>query len=461
MTSATPIATDRPNNVLDFLLEFYGCAAEEDIVRALPESDDTTLEQLLQAYQAFASSSWQSMDLVPPGELRPFIETSSVDDAPEWARGAFAFGLHQLESEESSWQLVDHIKHRLLYCHSVALDDPLWELASLAAAQDRLHKSGVTQGRSGSQALRNYANLLLHLKDLLRKQIVCPIVTPNLLADGHRSRQWRPEVVAALASVLDNDAHRARIDFGELKRAAPARARDHIDAELNAGATGEQLLRDTYAGIAQQRLATSISSAIESQGRTTLYLPFRYDVASLSICFDKVRLLSQHAAALSTSEDLVMSPLLELELPGLASLDPADIVSIRSNAGEFERFRHDLREAMVAADSLPPESLNRSVKMQEIVGGRMRESLRRLNEALPKSPVLSAARIGTTAFVSGMIAASVPVMMGAAAGPIGLAVVLSQLAAAGYVAAASLREVSSANQQTTVAARNHYVGMLK
>src|SRR5262245_64971625 len=121
-------------NLLDFLLDFFACAEEEDLAEVLPASDSATLESLLDRLREYARDPWAHATPLADGELRPFVETSTIYDASPWARGGFAIGLHDLQSDAESWRVVDRIKQRLLYCHSVAADDPLWELASLAAS---------------------------------------------------------------------------------------------------------------------------------------------------------------------------------------------------------------------------------------------------------------------------------------------------------------------------------------
>jgi len=81
-------------------------------------------------------------------------------------------------------------KHRLLYCHSIALDDPFGHLVSLTNAQ---MKTG--QGDGGKRALLRFINLLLHLAPLLRTHTVC-LLPSRMYAVDHVDRLLRREEIA-------------------------------------------------------------------------------------------------------------------------------------------------------------------------------------------------------------------------------------------------------------------------
>ena len=212
-------------------------------------------------------------------------------------------------------------------------------------------------------------------------------------------------------------------------------------------------MKQTFGSIARERLATAMHSTLESNGKATLHLPFRQDIELLRICLDQSAELRAEAQRFEAHEGLYMSSIVQLDVPGLANLDPKDIVSIRQGADEFDRWRADLRLALRDAQSIPM-GIERAREFRRAIEDRMRESLDRLEASISQSSTLAAATAGKTAFVSGVLAASVPAAIGTA-GALNWAVVLGLLLGGAYSAAQSYSPASRGR----LARQAHYVAL--
>lgn len=443
-----------PRNVLDFLLEFFHCADELDLPGALSGADPEKLTELLDA--DFLKAGWKFVPPLPEGHVRPFLETSGVFQEATWLRGGLPFNVHDLQDEDSAFKFVDSIKHRLLYCHSLAVDDTLREMASQAAAQKRLTRNGVPQGETGAVALANYAVVLLHMKELIREGVLHLVVRPSLIPTK--------AVTAEVDLHLKGAESEARLDFAELLKAAPPEIASKLLNDLREGGVGEELLRGVCADAAFGRLASAIGAAAGAGGRANLYLPFLYDVESFEICLRKSAALAVATQPLVTAPTYDLAPLLDLSLPGLAELDPAELVAIRKG-DEFERFREQLRDAIAMADRVRLQDRNRPLEMKRIVDARMKEAQARLKESLPKSPIKPAARAGIATLVGGAITTTAAVygdpnmtqavLSSTIGGAIGAAVYA-------FLARAAEPPEAALVPGRAVAARNaHYVAVLK
>jgi hypothetical protein len=138
------------NNVLDLSIAFFGCTVQEDLYPAIEAADVTRFEAWRDAYQEFASTSRLKSRNLESGEIRPYFHTRSR--WLPWSRGGFDF-------KGETFALADEIKHRLLYSHSLALDDELGLRLDGCIAKLNLGEDGLEARAS----LLGYANLLLHL----------------------------------------------------------------------------------------------------------------------------------------------------------------------------------------------------------------------------------------------------------------------------------------------------------
>jgi hypothetical protein len=161
-------AGSSPNNVLDASLAFFRCDSAQDLYQAVAAADRRRIEGWRDEYRGFASLTRSRAPNLIENELRPYFH--EPQRVTQWATAGFW--------SDDTWTTVDAIKHRLLYCHSLAVDDHLGD-----ELIDCLGRMTHTSGIAAKEPLLNDVNLLIHLAPLLRSQILCPIARPWYLKD--------------------------------------------------------------------------------------------------------------------------------------------------------------------------------------------------------------------------------------------------------------------------------------
>ena len=169
-------------NVLDFSLEYFAPANEPELYTAVSNAGESELERFLEEYRAFATLS--------PSSIRPYIPYSFQ---PGWTVGGLQLDSDTLKDDGAEWKIADAVKHRLLYCHSIALDDPLGDLLALTTAQMRSN-----QGDSAKRALLRFVNLSLHFGALIRSHILCLLPNRSYSADSQKRFRRRDDLAQAL-----------------------------------------------------------------------------------------------------------------------------------------------------------------------------------------------------------------------------------------------------------------------
>jgi hypothetical protein len=252
------------NNVLDFSIAFFGCNVQEDLYSAIEAADASRLEAWMDAYEEFASTSRLKSRNLESGEIRPYFHTQSR--WLPWARGGFDF-------KGETFALADEIKHRLLYSHSLALDDELG--SRLDACIAKLHL-GEDEFEARASLLA-YANLLLHLAPLLRSDILC-MVTPSAYVED------APSLRSGIKGELIDLARGKEFDLSELVAAAPAGTRKEWQQVLSFGSDSDRkVLGENNLKVACDRIASGAEACAHLPGKLTLYLPFRYDVNIMKV----------------------------------------------------------------------------------------------------------------------------------------------------------------------------------
>jgi hypothetical protein len=404
MTVADAPDTKANDNVLDFTLAHFSPTTEEELYEAVRSATAADLEKFLDAYGAFAATATTRAPLLRAGELRPYFPAG---DMPDWMQGRFSINNYALTQEGGDWKAVDVVKHRLLYCHSVAFDDPMPDVVSLAMVQLRIPQPW-------HNGLLNYINLLLHFRDLIRRHVVCPVSHESYLP-GH----IRPDYVA-LGDQIGATADRTNPpDIDELFDAAPPDVQAIWRADLN-HESGGKLAKTASVIKSCERISQALAGVKNAPGRLSLYFPFRYDVNLLERCGppDSLREFGDR-------DNRNLNELVDLEMPNLESLDPAEIVAIRSG-DEFERWRRILKGALADAGNQPADLRNKPQEVRNVIDEKLIDGKNALDEAINKSPVLAALRKGSVSMLAGLASGTVAYylsgkdlaygMMGTAAG---------------------------------------------
>jgi len=261
--------TRTAENVLDHSLEAFSASNDEDLYRAIENATPPRIETVLEGYRKWAEDSFLSFPALKEGELRPYFVTSS--GLASWAQSGLP-DLEAFDDQNEIWTAVDSIKHRLLYCHSLALDDPMGSL---------LYTHSVRNAESSRARLLNFVNFLLHMAPLIRSGIICLKPPDIYLPDEAWGTRWS-KVSQRVEEQLKDDPVTKTMDIGELAEAAPE-ARDEL-AKLNFPDYENWLLSQLIdidlpgvgALMPEDLVSIRMSSGVFADWRTTLSDAIRY-----------------------------------------------------------------------------------------------------------------------------------------------------------------------------------------
>jgi hypothetical protein len=328
-----------------------------------------------------------------------------------------------------TFALADEIKHRLLYSHSLALDDELGLRLYAYIAKLRLSEDGLEARAS----LLSYANLLLHLAPLLRTDVLCMVSPMEYVEDA-------PSLRDDIKDKLIDLARDKEFDLSELVAAAPAETRSEWQRVLDSGSdSARRFLALSNLIVACDRIASGAEACAHLPGKLTLYLPFRYDVNIMKLCLGTRT--EQLLPSLRDAENVVMKRLTEMTLPGLESLDPVDLVAVRLSSEEFEEWRRSLRSALQSASATPPDLLDRDDEIRRTFRDALVDARRRLEESLKRSRFGTSLRSGAVAFLCGSVAIGIATLLSPAA-----PVAATAASLAGLTASAALNAIAKAGE---------------
>lgn len=426
------------DNTFDFSLGFFGCGSDEDLYGAVEAASGQRLEDWLVAYRRFAASTRMRAAPLGNDEIRPYFQTESFR-YPNWLMSG-------VDAGADTWTVADQIKHRLLYSHSLAIDDELG--MRIAVCLGKM----VVSDPNAKDKLLAYINLLTHFAPLIRSQVLCLVSPAIYLEDtnGYERDQLASELTKAIGGAYS-------ADLAEIVAAAPQELQTQWARSLADGGNGAASLHKAHASIACQRIAKSCLASSDVPGRLTLYFPFTYDVRLL-----KTALAAGHDLHASTripdDQNRLLHELARLQLPGLSELDPQELVAIRSHSDEFERWRSTLRKALGAARQQPDDLWNHAEATRRAIVEVLSEGKRELEQSLRHSKTLAGLNKASTSFIVG--AAVAPMLSpGAALGSLLVAVLLRAIAA-GVERAIETKATPDGQVSAQRAARAHYIAML-
>jgi hypothetical protein len=391
------------STALELACQFFAANPDEELYVAVKDATAKKLDSFLEMYHEFANASRLKTPVLQPGMLRPYLQTDQFGSrADAWLRGAFDLGVQALEDESAVWKVVDEIKHRLLYCHSVAVDDPFGIIVALAR-NDNLHPADVARNKG---RLLNYVNLLIHLRPLIERHILC-FMAPEYYDKGD-------EHPAPLKYLFNGFSNQSAVlptpDIREFINRAPQGTRNHWD-KLRQLERGEELILDTLRSVAVDRIYDTFSGLSSAPGRISPYFPFRYDIELISVFQDQMRLAAAGAASdtknlglldVPDRDNRLLTELVKLDLPGLASLSPDDIVSIRQG-DVFEEWRDTLKTGLQRASELDPKLLDLDKAARAVVTEAVQPAYRKLQKEFKSSSFLGQVGSASTTLVCGGI----------------------------------------------------------
>lgn len=364
-------------SVLDLIRSSFGEDLCPDLIAAIPSVPASTLE-------AFSRSVREAeyMTLIPEKgqtELRPFLTFQALEEVARTkglrltTDGAFR------EDRFRQGPMADFVKLHLLYCHGVALFDPLPYIADYFVAGD--------PGFSGPRyKLQNYLAWLHELKPLVAAGIITFV--SEFAYKYHKP--GLPKRPLSLFSSLETD------DVSQLSQELSLQ--EYPSLGNVSESERQQLIKQADTSIT----VTMILSA-EQRGAIDLYFPGTFYEPVIR------KIIERQGVRPSTSGiDLaVLGRLLNVSVPGLENLSSEDVCRIRLEEDVFEQWRGSLRSVLQLLHEQRKVMLNSESDALRMAREELRPSANSLGESLGKSSWGSRARAGTKGFVIGGIAGSV------------------------------------------------------
>jgi hypothetical protein len=387
--------------VFDVLESQFETAFGPDLIAAVESASYGQLRELQERTKAFGQAAE-----VPPkgdGHLRPYIPLET-DDFQRAAHGVY-LRPDDFADPRNSELALDALKHHLLYCHSLAIDNPLrWMLDAFVVEPAPYMEDYLERQRA---KVLNYLRFLIRIEPLVRAQVVvlverdieCPYIQDGALSDS--------------ASVADI------VDFSDL----PAE-----DLALLEG--DKALVSHALVIHADHQLACGLDAAATHSGALDLYLPYRhYEDVLRAVVKEKP---AEAPEWVREVELKVLSDLLRVSLPGMAELTPREIVAVRQGEEAFARWRSSLERGMGRLGTLDAETLNRDIEELRLIEEELLEGRHSLESEISKSSFLAQAAQGWKEFtIGGVVALGLTPLVGpvpglmVGAGNIGLKLLLN------------------------------------
>lgn len=377
--------------LLELASEFFGCEADDRLFHVVKSASIEKLQEFYHNYKIFAAETRSRAPTLTEGELRPYLPANS--NSADWIVGDLQLSSSTFDDYESRWQAIDKIKHRLLYCHSVALDHPLGLILEIATSSSVSEYSRETY----RNRVVNFFRFMIDLRPLIEAHILC------LTNPGHQlSGIWpKTDIETELRALIERD-HSVLPKTEEFIRVAPQNVKEQWAALLREG--HRDRLERAIALKACDRINRVFGAWRDEPEKFNLYFPFQYDVRLIAAWASQKDISSVDSAApLSQFRDRdtrLLNQFLELELPGLRRLDPKQIATIRA-ADKFVDWRNELREALQKISQLPSDYLNRERELQEEFKYQMRSAQKGIEAEFKKSSFLAESRDAGTKFVVG------------------------------------------------------------
>ncbi len=245
----------------------------------------------------------------PAGHLRPYlpITTRSAPNKPN--TGYFVFD----QTEDDLWCTVDAIKHHLLYCHSVAIENPMavWMMDKQMGGNQLSRAINLQRGYLGwrfnsPMIMARFVSFLTHVRPLVESGVL-------IIVEQQARDPW-------LLKPIPNVNNQAL--------ESTARAMGWTEPQLRSALWQLNLL---------------VQARARAQGNLDMDLS-NPDVAQLARAF--LERGSDFGGPLKLPETVALATLINADLPALERLSIDDLVAIRRDSEEFENWRRGI-EAVV------------------------------------------------------------------------------------------------------------------
>ncbi len=375
------------NSFIPVIEEIFGERLSPDIIPLVEQANDDQLHELSVRYKEYGDH-W----IEPPrgdGELRPYLPITYTGYA-DWVTSGIPLSAYSFKSIENVWEAIDNLKHRLFYCHSIAIDDPgshIIDIIKIYAGNDNFKDQLQDQKRQ----LINYLSFLIEIKSLVESGVVTLIPEKYASSRGYfkSDRDERLEANLDLSDCQEFIERRTKRSIDKLTRTVLVRSAERT--LLDIAATNEKLKEGVH-----------------------FYLPYAFWETVLEDLFKE----SSQFTNVSMDELRLLQSLIQVPLPGLDRLSVTDIVKVRED-DSFKSWRIALRKGLRELRTADKSDLLSEKEKLTLLQEESYERTIKLQEEIEKSAFLKNLRKHTIDFKVGLLAMLVGLPLG---GKISLAV---------------------------------------
>jgi hypothetical protein len=357
---------------------------------------------------------------IPPrqssSEIRPYVLANQRHRPGSYAS-------HSTWKEQSRWEAVDAIKHRLLYCHSVAIENPMAIWMSESSFINPTYDSALRGGYLG-----------------------WPHNAPSMLV-GWLSflLELRPAIESGAILIIEEESRDLVMAFSPKEVGLDDDTADRLRRELGL----ESIFELT-------RAMKTLCVLVRRREFSRQAVNFELSDNGLKALFNRKFGTNQRAAgALRPDVDTALQTLLATDLPSLGQLSIQDLVAVRHDAEAFQTWRGHLHQVVDRFSSMDDYAemtdADRGVALRERFSRELLDWKNSLRNDLSRSPSLSR-RLGERAvgFTLGAVAGSL-IAGPTAALAVALTAVFGQevVRAAGEVLGEHVVEISRSQEAAT------------
>lgn len=428
-----------PKSTIQVIEEVFQSELCPDLVDIVQRAPDRQFAKLTEAVEEFCYSDPAVGIPREQGELRPYFSSHYRRNRyADWVVRGIGIDRRTFDDVEHVWTAIDSLKLRLLYCHSIAIDDPGSFIMDLFRPYFRCIDRFWREFDNVKQRFINYLSFLIQVKPLIDAGVLILVpqnVTDNQREEGGYKAGYARERLERL---------REKLDFSDFAREWTKQL-DPIEEVTN---DFDDMFAEGFIEVAEDSFSATATVSQHVTGGVDFYFPFQY---WHQVYRDMVTQIDLDLRRLSVSEhqNALLQQLICLPVPGLPELDPKRIVEIRQKEDAFEDWRQTLGRSLERLATVPKDGLTYEQDCLRVIRNETHESLKRLKQGIAGSSFLSKLGQGGKTLVIGSLSAlaAQPFVGGLEAG----------LVTAGTTALAELIVQKLKTNSDTKALISHYV----
>jgi hypothetical protein len=369
-TSMTgPLLVQAWRTIIDVIESVFESRLGPELIDQVSRMDRRRLNLFVDAYLEYRMSCPAALTVPPKAhelDIRPRVlrHFGQIREMSSRVYGGW------MDPSGDPFRFMDRLTYPLLYCHSIAIDNPLVELAD-----ERLEWTPDTPASPllwteiDRRQLTSYLSFVNDAKPLIRDNILVLLEPSGPYA--HASIDSQMERGAAIANSRVTAIRKFWLTGKGYKRLKSVPR----DAKLTSRAR-----RDAFA-MAMIDLYSDVGLSAASRGQVDLFVPHSsYEVVLKAIADDAASLVG--SMAIRDAELRVLADLVSAELPGLnlAAISAADLVAIRRSDDVFETWRTNLGQVAEELASIDPTIIDRSDAARVAISRHLAEDARALRD---------------------------------------------------------------------------------